>query len=129
MNEVEIWRSKSLGPVEVSFDDRESSDSMFFESHLGEMDKYPVFLDGNHSIVRINNPDALNKGTLLVVRDSYTNCLGGFISESYENVILVDLRYYKKPVSELCAEENVDRVLICYSLSNFLSDKNIIWLR
>ncbi|MBQ3528568.1 MAG: hypothetical protein IJA52_08460 [Clostridia bacterium] len=125
---LEFWHGSENITVTNGESDKSNS-GVFYRDRLKETDKYTVFLDGNHSIVRINNPDALNKETLLVVRDSYTNCLGGFLSESYENVILVDLRYYKKPVSELCVEENVDRVLVCYSLSNFLSDKNIIWLR
>ena len=126
--DLELWHGSENITV-TNGENEEVNDGIFYRDRLEETDKYTVFLDGNHSVVRINNPDALHKGTILVVRDSYTNCLGGFLSESYENVILVDLRYYKKPVSELCVEENVDRVLICYSYSNFLTDKNIVWLR
>ncbi len=126
--ELELWNGSENITV-TNGESEEINKGVFYRERLKETDKYTVFLDGNHSVVRINNPDAKNKGTLLVVRDSYTNCLGGFLCESYENVILVDLRYYKKTVSELCVEENVDRVLICYSLSNFLTDKNIVWLR
>ena len=39
-DDIEIWRSRTLGSVTVSFDDREASDSLFFEEHLAEMDKY-----------------------------------------------------------------------------------------
>lgn len=48
---------------------------------------------------------------------------------SYGTVILVDLRYYKGAVSELCAQEQFDDILICYSIGNFMTDANIIWLR
>ena len=68
-------------------------------------------------------------GKLLVIRDSFSNCLGGFLAQSYEQVTLVDLRYHKRPVSELLAEREYDRVLILYSLENFLTDQNLPMLR
>ena len=64
-----------------------------------------------------------------MLRDSYSNCLGGFLAESYETVVLVDLRYYKKPVSELYAQQDFTDVLVCYSLGNFMTDNNLIWLK
>ena len=102
---------------------------VFYEERLQEADKYTVYLDGNHSLVRIDNPDNAGKGKLLVVRDSYSNCLGCFLAESYESVVLVDLRYYKESISELYAQEQFDDVLVCYSLSNFMTDTNLVWLR
>ena len=102
---------------------------VFYRERLKETDKYTVYLDGNHSVVRIENPAAAGKGKLLVIRDSYSNCLGAFLAESYETVVLVDLRYYKNPVSELCAQEGFDNVLVCYSLANFLTDTNLVWLK
>ena len=104
-------------------------EGIFYRERLEDTDKYTVFLDGNHSLVTIHNPDAAGKGSLLVIRDSYSNCLGGFLTESYETVILVDLRYYKQPVSQLLQQQDFDHILVCYSLGNFLTDKNIIWLR
>ncbi len=102
---------------------------IFYENRLTEADKYTVFLDGNHSIVRIENPNNAGKGKLLVIRDSYSNCLGGFLAESYETVVLVDLRYYKNSVQALCAQEGFEDILVCYSLSNFMTDNNLIFLK
>lgn len=123
---LELWH----GSKNITVTNGESNtvnQGPFYRDRLEELDKYTVFLDGNHSLVRLHNPEG--SGTLLVVRDSYSNCLGAFLAESYENVILVDLRYYKMPVSELIRQEGVEEVLVCYSLSNFLSDTNIVWLR
>lgn len=100
---------------------------VFYRERLEEADKYTVYLDGNHSTVRIENPNG--EGKLLVIRDSYANCLGAFLAESYETVVLVDLRYYKNAVSELCAQEDFDNILVCYSIGNFLTDTNLVWLR
>lgn len=100
---------------------------IFYPERLEEADKYTVFLDGNHSIVRIQNPE--KTGKLLVIRDSYGNCLGGFLAESYGEVVLVDLRYYRQSISQLAQEEGFDDILVCYSCANFLTDTNIPLLR
>ena len=122
---IEMWTSNTT----ISVEDTESDavhKGVFFPENLDEDDKYTVFLDGNHSVITTHNPDGTGK--LLVIRDSYANCLGCFLADSYETVTMVDLRYYKEPVSDLYREGNYDDVLILYSIGNFLSDANIIWL-
>ena len=123
---IELWDS-GLDFTVTNGDSDQVSNSLFYRNRLEELDKYTVYLDGNHSSVRIENPQG--SGKLLVIRDSYSNCLGTFLANSYETVVLVDLRYYKEPLTQLLAEEAFDDVLICYSLGNFLTDANIIWLR
>lgn len=126
--DVELW--KTDGKFTVTNGDSDStSSSLFYPQRLEELDKYTVYLDGNHSYVRIVNENAAGQGKLLVVRDSYANCMGTFLANSYEEIILVDLRYYKMPVSELMQSEGITDVLICYSIGNFLTDANVIWLR
>jgi len=127
-DEVELWKTETTFTV-VNNDTDAVHDGLFYEERLQELDKYTVYLDGNHSLVRIENPDAAGTGSLLVIRDSYANCLGTFLAHAYESVILVDLRYYKQPVSELFAEETFTDVLVCYSIGNFLTDNNLIFLR
>ena len=101
--------------------------SLFYRDRLEESDKYTVYLNGNQPLVRIHNPQG--EGKLLVIRDSYSNCLGTFLANNYEEVVLVDLRYYKTPISQLVAETGFDDVLVCYSLYNFLTDANFPWLK
>lgn len=125
---VELWKTDTAFSV-TNGENPEPHQGLFYEERLEELDKYTVYLDGNHSLVTVQNPDAVGKGKLLVIRDSYANCLGTFLAHSYETVTLVDLRYYKKPVSELVAAENYDDVLVCYSIGNFMTDANIIWLK
>lgn len=125
---LELWHGGQQ--LAVTHEEMEvPHNGVFFRERLEEADKYTVFLDGNHPLVRIENPAAAGKGKILVIRDSFSNCLGGFLAESYETVVLVDLRYYRQPVSELMAQEEFERVLVCYSIGNFLTDTNVVWLR
>lgn len=122
---IEMWD----GPADLTVTNAESNQphvGVFYEERLQELDKYTVFLDGNHSMVRIENPD--KEGTILVFRDSYSNCLGGFLAESYGTVILVDLRYYNGDILALCNSQPIDDVLVCYSLSNFMTDQYLVKL-
>lgn len=125
---LELWHAGAELTV-TNGEDETPHEGVFYRQRLEELDKYTVYLDGNHSIVRIENPEAAGQGRLLVIRDSYANCLGAFLANSYESVTLVDLRYYKKPVSELLEQEDYTNILLCYSIGNFLTDANIIWLR
>lgn len=124
--DLELWHGSDNLTV-INGETEGEHAGVFYRERLAEADKYTVYLDGNHSIVRIHNPEG--EGRILVVRDSYSNCLGCFLAESYEEVVLVDLRYYRQPVSQLLQEEDFEDVLICYSIGNFLTDVNLIWLR
>ena len=122
----EIWQG-SEGLTVVNGEDETLHNGVIYPERLEEGDKYTAFLDGNHSIVRITNPE--KDGKILVIRDSYSNSLGCFLAESYGEVVLVDLRYYKYPISQLCAEEDFDDVLVAYCIGNFLTDTNLLWLK
>ncbi|MDL2225879.1 hypothetical protein LJC20_06795 [Eubacteriales bacterium OttesenSCG-928-M02] len=125
---LEIWDGGIRASVYIS-DDNSQHDGMFFENRLAEADKYTVFLDGNHSLVRITNRDGKGKGKLLLIRDSFGNSLAPFLALGYEEVVLVDLRYYKLGIKELCALEGFDDILILYGLNHFVGDTNLAWLK
>lgn len=123
---IELWQGSSQLTV-TNAETEGTHPGIFYRERLAEADKYTVFLDGNHSLVRIENPE--KEGKLLVIRDSYSNCLGGFLAESYGEVVLIDLRYFRQTVSELVKQEGFDDILVCYSCANFLTDTNLILLR
>ncbi len=126
---VELWDSGIQVQVTLrDGDQRVQSDSLFFPDHLENIDKYPVFLDGNHSLAAISNPQA-EGGALLVIRDSYAHCFSTFLAEGYQTVYLVDLRYYRDSLTEFMQEHKVDRILYLYGVDNLMTDTNSAWLR
>lgn len=128
---VELWKREGVN-VRVTFDDGEggpvTKNSLFYPEHLQELDKYPVFLDGNHGFVTIQNPDA-PEGSLLLIRDSYAHCLATFLAGEYRTIYLVDLRYYREDLSAFLEEHPVDRLLYLYGIDNLLTDTNSVWLK
>ena len=127
-DEVELWYSGRL--LHADNEAGGANDSVFYLDRLQEQDLYTVYLDGNHSLVRIEN---LSGGLgqrrhLLVIRDSFSNSLGCFLADLYDKVILVDLRYYKLPLTDLLIDEDIDEVLVEYSVDNFVNDTNLAFL-
>ena len=116
--------------VRVTFSDREGTfDSLFFYDRLKEYDWYPLFIDGNHAVTKIENLDAEGTDVLLVVKDSFANTLVPLLVPSYRTVIMVDLRYYRGAVSELCAEYGVTELAFVYAQSNLVTDTNLLLLK
>ena len=126
---VELWDSGLTPTVTITDGGKDPavSDSFFFLDHLQELDKYPVYLDGNHTLTKIENPDAPD-GTLLVIKDSYAHAVAPFLAEHYSTVYLLDLRFYRGSVTDFVQEQGVDELLFLYGASTLLTDTNSAWL-
>ncbi len=127
---LEVWESHSDKSITVQIHEGaevKTFGSMYFYDHLTEPDMYPVFLDGNHALVKIKNPHATG-GKLLVIKDSYAHALVPFLAENYSEIVMIDMRYYKESVSELCENEGITDALVLYSISNFCTDTGLAFL-
>lgn len=102
--------------------------SLYCYDRLALKDKYTFFLGGNTPEVRISNPDAPQDACLLLIRDSFSDSLAPFLAAEFREIRLLDLRYYYGSVSDYVRENGVDRVLILYSLENFVSDTDFLRL-
>ncbi len=128
---ITIWNNTQDQDIFVKIIDGEKiieSDSIYFAGHLNEMDKYPVFIDGNHPYTEIVNKSAGSNKKLLVIKDSFAHCLSQFLVKHFDEIVMVDMRYYKHPVSELIEDKNIDQVLFLYGIDNICTDTNLVWL-
>ena len=100
---------------------------LYDESKLAEKDKYTYFLGGNKplAVIETEHTDAPK---VLVIRDSYSDALAPFLTDSFSEIHLFDPRYNKTPVSKYVAENGIDAVLVLYSVANFVSDSNLFVL-
>lgn len=93
-------------------------------------DKYAAFLYGNNGLTVIksgNNKAPRGDGEVsrvLVIKDSYGNCFVPFLTYSYDEVWVADLRNMTFKVSETVAENAFDDVLVLYNFDTFQEDKN-----
>lgn len=128
---VEVWYSKNNYKYEVTIDDlteKNTYETLYFYKHNENMDKYPVFLDGNHALVTIKNKDVSNGKRILIVKDSYAHCFATFLAENYEEIYMVDLRYYRKSTSSLIKEKGINELLFLFGAQNFANMSDIAWL-
>lgn len=127
---IELWKNKNHteNQFEVEIIDggvSKKSNSLFYTEHLEEDDKYPVYLDGNHSLVKIKNNNSHTGQKLLVIKDSFAHAIVPFLADNYDEIIMVDMRYYKNEVSLLVEQERIDTVLILYGLDDMVNDENL----
>lgn len=66
---------------------------------------------------------------LLVIKDSFANSFVPFMVNDYDEIRMLDLRYFKGNVQEYIKEHAISEVLVLYNVSNFITDKNIARLR
>ncbi len=94
---------------------------------LDAKDKYTVFFGGNKAQMVISG-GAQNGKTLLIVKDSFANSLAPFLTADYENIIMLDLRYYNGSVRGLVATAGVTDFLFLGEMSNLSNDANMFKL-
>ena len=110
--------------VTSNFTGREKTGSLYVSEHLNTKNKYAYFLGGNQPICVIRSQSAGPK--LLVLRDSYSDCLAPFLSERFQEVHLFDLRYNRLSPADYVREHGIDMVLILYSFETFTQEQIII---
>lgn len=113
----------------ITIDGKETRDSCFDESKLSEKDKYAYFFGGNYGEVHIENTKGVSAGSprknILVIKDSFANSFVPFLTQNYDNIYMIDLRYYNEDMQAYLKGHNITDVLVLYNISNFVSDRNI----
>lgn len=105
-------------------DTGEKSTSMFMSDKLKEKDQYQVFFGGNHPLVEIRTT-ADNGRNLLVFKDSYANSFMQFLYPYFQNIIMVDPRYYYNDIETAITSYGITDVLFLYSADTLLVDTNL----
>ncbi|MDR0570456.1 MAG: hypothetical protein LBG71_04435 [Clostridiales Family XIII bacterium] len=95
---------------------------------LSGKDKYAFFLGGNYPVARVRT-GAANGRTLLVLKDSFANCFAPFLCGDFEEVILVDLRYYNGGLERFFEEDGVDEALALYGAERLVNERNFYRMR
>ena len=101
---------------------------LYDRSYLDQKDKYSSFLGGNQPLCVIRNENARDGGRLLLIRDSYSDALAPFLAQSFAEVHLLDLRYYRLSPAQYAAENGIDQICVVYSVPNFITDRNLVFL-
>lgn len=105
-------------------ENREKRATVYDRKALRNKDKYEVFFGGNHAMVQITTANNTTK-KLLVVKDSYANSFVPFLIPYYNEIVMVDPRYYYENIDTLINNKNITDVLFLYNMDTFLNDNSI----
>ena len=114
-------------PITVTYNFSDISDSIYELSYINTNDQYSVFLNGNQPFTQIETTNKSGK-RLMIIKDSYANTFAQMCIPDYEEIYLIDLRYFKAPIDEYIDKYKVTDILLLYNIKGFADDNNIIFL-
>ncbi len=121
---IEVYVKEDGKEVTSNFTGREEPGRLYAEERLDTKNQYAYFLGGNQPLCVIRSQAEGPK--LLVLRDSYSDCLAPFLSERFREVHLFDLRYNRLSPADYIREQGIDLVLILYSFETFTGEKIVM---
>lgn len=122
---IDVYIPKESDFVVNYVSEQIKSTSLFDSEYLDKKDKYCVFTRGNHALINIKTLSDPNK-KLLIIKDSYANCFLPFLTSHYEEINVVDLRYYYDDLDKLIENKEITDVLFLYNANTFNSDDSIL---
>ena len=86
-----------------------------------------MFYGGNYGLIEASS-DAKTGRRLLVIKDSYAHCFVPFTYSYFDQVDMVDLRYYNQSLAQLMEEKEYTDILFLYNASGFAEDTSLMKL-
>jgi hypothetical protein len=127
-DQIEVFQPKFDVTYSVQYEDGERANTLYDWDYLSEKDQYALFLSGNHSLIKIQSTFK-NGRKLAVIKDSYAHAFIPFLANHYEEIHVIDLRYYHMNIYEYLKDNDIHDVLFLYNIANFSKDPNLIWLK
>ncbi len=105
-------------------DSDEVTYSLYDYTALDTKDKYAVFFGGNQALVRIGTRAGTGK-RILVIKDSYAHCLIPFMLSEFDEIDVLDIRYYNQKISDLISEGDYTDLMFLYNAAGFAEDTSL----
>ena len=101
-----------------------TSTTLYAQDALSSADPYTVFFGGNAPLLRVDSALANGK-RLLVIKDSYANAFIPYLIPYYEEIVIVDPRYYYDDLDELIESEEISETLFLFNMNTFCTDDSL----
>jgi hypothetical protein len=103
----------------------EKTASLFFADKLKTKNQYEVFLGGNYDKVIISTVSPSNK-SLLLIKDSYANCMIPMLTPYFSKIVVIDPRYLTDSLDSIIKENEFTHMLYLYNLNTLLEDNSLV---
>jgi len=127
-DKIDVFTPKRSMTYSVSFGNETQMNSLYDSSFLQKRDKYSFFLGGNHAQAVIHS-SVKNGKKLLLVKDSYAHAIAPFLANHFEEIHMLDLRYYHASIEAYIEEQGINDALIMYNTKNFSADHSVVYLK
>lgn len=115
----------SKGSYVVNFESAgQKTSSLFFSEKLDHKNHYEVFLGGNYDKVIITTVSP-SGNSLLLIKDSYANCMIPMLTPYFSKIVVVDPRYLTDSLGSIIKENDFTHLLFLYNLNTFLEDTSL----
>lgn len=101
--------------------------SLYDEQYLARKDKYAYFLSGNNPVTVITS-DANTDRRLMMIKDSYGNCFVPFLASHFDEIVVIDMRYYRNSPEKLIEQYEITDMLFLYNIQTLSNDNNLVYL-
>ena len=88
----------------------------------GNAGAYCTFMGGDARIAKVTTP-VKNKRHLLILKDSFGNALPGYLFFSFEQIQVVDTRYFPKNIKKFVRDNKITDILFANNIFNAYSPK------
>lgn len=99
--------------------------SCFFEEKLSEKNHYEVFFGGNYGKMTINTMSDSER-ELLVIKDSFANCLLPMLTPYFSKIVVLDPRYMTENVYGIMSETDFTDILFLYNANTLFEDTSLV---
>lgn len=90
-----------------------------------ENSKYMCFIGGDQPYEEIHNPEITDGSACIVVKESYGNAFVPFLVDHYQDVYVVDYRYYEGSLSYLALSNNVQDIIFLNNAEALSSEDTV----
>lgn len=88
----------------------------FFHSYPdGSGGAYCTFMGGDSHIVKVRT-NANNGRRILIIKDSFGNPIPGYLFYSFEEVHVIDFRYFKKNLKDYVANNKITDIVLAFNI-------------
>ena len=87
--------------------------SLFFEAARGN-NGYGVFLSGDYPLMKVESANKNGK-KLLIIKDSYGNALSPYFALHYEELYIIDYRYFESNIPNFIKEHKITDMIFLHN--------------